>query len=69
MHIVYKRIAATDSDYTQNQNYSVVLPSASSVCFLNDSGNLQSQSIGELNNSSLWQKVSISVIGSISIYP
>lgn len=69
MIIVYKRIASTNSDYTQNQNYTAILQSTSGVCFLNDENNLQSQSIGELNNSALWQLVSITAAGAVAIYP
>lgn len=69
MVVKYKRIASSGDGFTQNNDY-IVLGFADSVALLlNDSQVAFGISYSDLNNTSIWDLVSIETCGTVQLYP
>lgn len=67
--VKYKRVEATDSNFTQDQIYTALTLDSAGATFLDDNNLVRPQAMTGLNNPSFWELVSIHQQQLVHIYP
>ena len=69
MLVTFKYVGTTNSQYNNNQEYVAIALGSNGALFLQTGSVLGGESISTLNNTALWQLISVSIVGAVQIYP